>query len=142
MATAQAQINSKPPTGYKHLWSVPGVVNTAALRTFFACTNTNTVAATVGVEVFNAAGASVNNPTATAVSVPAGGTVLIGTALAGGLSVDALLRPGNVTKGAARTLSTTSGGIMCSAFLADITSIPPGSFGNLTIVKKLAQKGE
>jgi hypothetical protein len=36
-ATAQAQINSPPPTGYKHLWSVPGVVNGGALGTFFAC---------------------------------------------------------------------------------------------------------
>ena len=139
---AHAQINSPPPTGYKHLWSVPGLVNTVTLGTFFACTNTGTASATVGVQVFNAAGVSVNDPTATAVSVAAGGTTLIMTEAAAGLSGDSILGLGVISKGSARILSSARAGIICSAFLADTLSDPPTSMTALTIVKKLAQKGE
>src|SRR5438093_2965469 len=82
--TAQAQINSPPPAlqGQPsfHLWSVPGVMASGVLETFFACTNTTDDAIRVGVEVFGfAGGGAANDPSATSLNVAAGGTVLFGT---------------------------------------------------------------
>lgn len=60
-STAHAQIMSVPPLLQSqksfHLWSVPGAVNANALGTFVACTNANTTAVRIGVEVFGQAGA-------------------------------------------------------------------------------------
>jgi len=115
---------------------------TGASRPFFLCTNTTDAAIRVGVEVFGApGGAAINDPSATSLSVVASGTVLFGSA-AVGLSIDSNLAFGFVSKGSARVLATESKGIMCTAFLADVTSDPPASMVQLNIVKKLKQKGD
>lgn len=123
---AQAQINTAAPAGYAHVWSIPGVVNNLGVGTYFACTNAGANSATIGVQVFGpAGGASINNFNLTAISVASGATVLFGTSSAIGLSVDGNLAVGAVTKGSARIVATTSRGILCSAFLADLGSAPP-----------------
>ena len=144
---AQAQINAPPPTlqgeSSSHLWSVPGVIDTGGLGTFFACTNTTDNAIRVGVEVFGpAGGAAINDPSATSLNVAAGATVLFGTGGAVGLSVSSSLGAGIISKGSARVLATAGSGIICSAFLADPGNDPPTSMTALTVVKKTKQKGD
>jgi hypothetical protein len=51
------------------------------------------------------------------------------------------LATGLISKGSARVLATGSK-VLCTAFLADQNSSPPGFTVNLPIVKKLKQKGE
>jgi hypothetical protein len=123
------------------LFTVAGVINSGGLGTFFGCTNSDTVAATIGVEVFDASGASLNNPTATQVSVAAQGTVLFGTTNPAGLSIDANLAPGVVTKGSAHILSISKK-IACSAFVAEAANAPPVSMVTLTVAAKGKQKGD
>lgn len=146
-ARAQAQINSPPPTlqgeSSSHLWSVPGVMRTGDIGTFFACTNTTDNAIRVGVEVFGpAGGAAVNDPSATSLNLSAGATVLFGTGAAVGFSVSGSLGVPTISKGSARVLATAGRGIICSAFLADVNNAPPTSVASLTMVKKTKQKGD
>ncbi len=123
------------------LFTVAGVVNNGGLGTFVACTNGDAVPVTVGVEVFGPSGASLNNPTSTAVNVAPQATVLFGTTPAGGLAVDINLGIGNVEKGSAHIL-TTSKKIVCSPFLADFVNNPPTSMTRLTISAKGKEKGD
>jgi hypothetical protein len=123
------------------LFTVPGVVNTGTLGTYFACTNTDAVPVTVGVEVFGQGGSSGNNPLTTAISLGPQATVMFGTQIANGLSVDAALNPGFITKGLAHIL-TTSKKVACSAYLADSSGNPPISMTTLTIAAKGKQKGD
>ncbi len=146
-STAHAQIMSVPPDlqGEKsnHLWSIAGPVHAGALATLFSCTNTNTVPVRIGVQVFNAAGAAVNDPSATAVDVGPGGTVMFGTAGLTGFGIDSNLGAGAAgAKGAARVLATAKGGIICSALIVDALGSPPASMARLTIVKKTKQVGD
>src|SRR3989442_365637 len=103
VATAvQAQIDSPPPTlqGQPsfHLWSVPGVIRTGGLGTFFPCTNTTGAPIRVGIEIFGpAGGAASNDPSATSLNVAAGATVLFGTGGAAGLSVSGSLGGGIIS---------------------------------------------
>ena len=122
---------------------MPGVVRGGGLETFFACTNTTDDTIRVGVEIFGfAGGGAANDPSATSLDVPAGGTVLFGTSSALGLSVSGTLGAGAISKGSARVLATKGSGIICSAFLADPGNAPPTSMTYLTVVKKTKQKGE
>jgi hypothetical protein len=143
-SVASAQINGPVPAPFSHhVWSVPGVINNGSFGAFIACTNAGSSTATVGVEVFGAAGGvALNNAGATAISTASGATVLFGTSTAVSFSVDANLAPGPVAKGSARVLSTTSKGILCSAFLADPAGQPPVAMTNLTIVKRTSQRGQ
>src|SRR2546427_12603171 len=101
---AQAQIDSPPPAlqgeASSHLWSVPGVISSGGLGTFFPCTNTTGAPIRVGIEVFGAfGGGAFNDPSATSIDVVAGGTVLFGTGGAVGLSVSGTLGVGGLSKG-------------------------------------------
>ena len=63
-----------------HLYSVPGVISSGGLRTYFSCTSTDTATMHVGVELFDAlGGAPANDDAATSLSVIAGATVIFGT---------------------------------------------------------------
>src|SRR5437899_12887509 len=63
-----------------HLYSVPGVISSGGLRTYFSCTSTDTATMQVGVELFGAAGgAAINDAVATSLSVATGATVRFGT---------------------------------------------------------------
>jgi hypothetical protein len=147
-SAAGAQISSPPPTlqgeAASHLFSVPGAINANGVGTFFACSNAGLANTTLGVEVFGAAGgASLNNADTSSIVVSPGATVLFGTTIAAGLSVDASLAliP-NVTKGSARVLATNPRNVLCSAFIADAASAPPTSMSSLSIVKKTTQQGD
>lgn len=144
-SAAQAPISEQPPDlqgqGATHLWTVPGVV-TIGNATVFACTNVSTSSIIVGVEVFDADGTAVNDPSSSSLAVDAGGTVMFGTSAAlNAFFVDSeLFVPAIVTKGSARILATAKSGIICSAFLvADGATSPSIS---LSVVKKTTQQGD
>jgi hypothetical protein len=145
-SAAQAPVSEPPPDlqgqASTHLWTVPGVMN-ADHVTVFACTNVSTRSIIVGVEVFDADGTSLNDPSATSLAVDPGGTVMFGTSIAGIFFLDSELMPGGgpfVTKGSARVLATSKSDIICSAFLTDRATSP--SMVSLSVVKKTAQQGD
>jgi len=128
-----------------HAWSSPGVVSTANLATLFACTNTLTTSVLVGVELFGpAGGAALNDASATSLEVAPGGTALFSTQITV-FSVDSNLATG-VSKGSARVLTTTSSkasqSILCSAFVSDNGSDPPGVMLSLPVIRKTTQQGD
>ena len=142
---APAQINSPPPPlmGQPsfHLYSVPGVLATGTLRTFFACTNTSSANIRVGVEIFSQVGGpGANDPSATSLELPPGATRIFGSA-ALGIPVDSSV-VGPISKGSARILATSKKGIICTAFVANPGNDPPTSMAQLTIVAKTKQKGD
>jgi hypothetical protein len=123
-----------------HLYSVPGVVDNNGIATAFSCTSTDTVAQTVGVEVFgNSGGAPVNNATTTATSVAAGATVVFVTSSTTGLSFDANMNVPTVSRGSARILSTSKK-LACTVAALDALSAPPTTTWQLTIIAKTKQK--
>jgi hypothetical protein len=124
------------------LLTVAGVVNTAGLSTYFACTNTDVVNVTIGIDVFGqAGGAPLVTAGSNAVSIASRATILFGTQTAAALTIDVVANPGTVTKGSA-DIETTSKKIACTAFLVDPGSNPPVSMTTLTIVRKGKQKGD
>ena len=75
-----------------HLYSVPGVIASGGLDTYFSCTSTDTATMQVGVELFDAfGGAPANDAVATSLSVATGATVRFGTGAAVGISIDSNL---------------------------------------------------
>lgn len=130
-----------------HAWSVPGVINSQGLGTFFACTNTLGSTVTVGVEVFGpAGGAALNDASATSLAVAPGATVLFATSPPVGFTIDSNLSAGLVFKGSARVLATTSSKasqqILCTAFVADASFSPPTSMTGLNVIRRNTQQGE
>jgi hypothetical protein len=127
-----------------HVYSVSGVGagGGGVLGTYFSCTSADSVPIQVGVEVFgNLGGGPANDAVATSLTVAPGQTVLFGTRSATGIiNLGSNLGAGDVTLGSARILSTSKK-LICSAFLAEITSAPPTSMVYLAIVKKTKQKG-
>ncbi len=122
-----------------HLYSVPSVVSSLGLGTYFGCTSTDTAAMQVGVELFfPAGGAPANDAVATSLSVAPGATVIFGTGAAAGISISSNLG-GSFSKGSARILATSKK-LVCTAFVADTGNAPPTSSWQLTIIKKTMQK--
>ena len=76
VARAEAGITDPLPTGFKYVYTVPGVINNLNVGTAFICTATDNV--TVGVEVFDAAGAAQNSVGA-GVALTAGQSVTFAT---------------------------------------------------------------
>jgi len=121
-------------------YSVPGVIRSVGIATYFSCTSTDTATMQVGVEVFAApGGAPVNDAVATSLSVAPGATVIFGTGSAVGISIDSNLGSGSMSKGSARILATSKK-LACTAFVADQGNAPPTSAWQLTIIAKLKQK--
>lgn len=145
--SAGAQINSPPPPlmgqpSY-HLYSVPGVISSFGLGTYFSCTNVTSANIRVGVETFaGPGGPGTNDPSATSLDLGAGATVIFGTTSAAGISISGSLGAGILSKGSARILATESKGIICTAFIADNGNAPPTSMADLKVVKKTKQKGD
>jgi hypothetical protein len=124
------------------LYSVPGVVNDGGvnLGTYFSCTSTSSNSAIVAVELFGASGGGpLNDATTQKLTIPAGGTVTIGTAGAAAIFTDLEISPGHLPKGSARILSTSKS-LICTAFISDFGSSPPASMVELTIIAKTKQK--
>lgn len=128
-----------------HVYSVSGVGNAVVTgyAAYFSCTSADTAPMQVGIEVFgDNGGGSVNDATATSLSVPPGGSVMFGTSsISAAITIDSNLGSPGATRGSARILSTSKK-LVCSAFLADNFNSPPASMVYLTIVKKTTQKGE
>src|SRR5439155_8478960 len=127
------------PTTYL-LYSVPGVISSGGLGSYFSCTSTDTATMQVGVECFySPGGAAGNDAVATSLSVGPGATVMFGTSSAVGLSINSNLGCGLMSKGSVRILATSKK-LVCTAFLADVSNAPPTSMAQLTIIAKLKQK--
>ena len=123
------------------VYSVPGVIASGDLGTFFSCTSTDTATMQVGVEVFGSAGGGpFNDAAATSLSVGPGATVIFGTASSAEISIDSNLG-GFFSKGSARILATSSY-LLCTAYIADRFTAPPSSGWHLTIVKSTKQEGD
>ena len=122
-----------------HLYSVPGIIRSGSLGTYFSCTSTDTATMQVGVEVFGpAGGAPLNDAVATSLSVAPGATVMFGSSAAGILiDTDPGIPP--MSKGSARILATSKK-LVCTAFVADRGNDPPQTSWQLTIIAKLKQK--
>lgn len=138
---AAGVVDSPIPAPFtKHVFSVPGIVHIANLRSFFSCTNLDVASVTIGVELFGAPGGpATNDATVSSLSVPVGGTVLFGTGPAIGLSVSSVLGGIGSTTGSARILATSTK-VACTAFVADDGNSPPTSAWQLTIIAKTKQK--
>jgi hypothetical protein len=122
-----------------HLYSVPGVIGSGGLGTYFACTSTDTSTMQVGVELFfSGGGAPANDAAVTSLSVGPGATVIFGTSAAVGISVNSSLG-GISSKGSARILATSKK-LACTAFVADPGNAPPTTSWQLTIIAKTKQK--
>jgi hypothetical protein len=123
-----------------HVYSVPGVIQTLSLGTFFSCTSLEkTATMRVGVEAFaGPGGLPVNDAVATSLAIQPGGTVTFGTNTAVGFSVTSDLGIFQ-TQGSARILSTSKK-LMCTAYRADYANSPPTSMVQLTIIAKTKQK--
>ena len=122
-----------------HLYSVPGVIASGGLDTFFSCTSTDMATMKVGVELFGGpGGAPINDAAATSLSVAPGATVIFGTGAAVGISINSNLG-GGFSKGSARILATSKK-LACTAFVADQGNAPPTSMVQLTIIAKTTQK--
>jgi hypothetical protein len=136
-------VDTPLPAGTKLLYSVSGVINNASgFGTFFECTNVDKSNATLGVQVFGAAGgAPLNDFTATSVEAVPGGTVIIGTrdASAGSFSLDEnLALATTLTRGSARIVASTTK-LHCTVFVVDAISFS-GTSWNLNLVAKTKQK--
>jgi len=122
-----------------HVFTVPGIIATGGIGSFFNCTSLDTVTMQVGVELFPApGGAPINDTVATSLSLAPGATVIFGTSAAVGISISSSLG-GLFSKGSARILSTSKK-LGCNAFMADTSNDPPTSMAQLTVITKTKQK--
>jgi len=123
-----------------HLYSVPSVISSGGLGTYFGCTSLDTATMQVCVEVFGGAGGAPisNDCSSTSLSVAAGATVIFGTISPAGISISSSLGAG-ISRGSARILATSKK-LTCTAFLADVFNAPPASMTYLTIIAKTKQK--
>ncbi len=136
--TSAAPMSTAQLIGLTHLWTVPGVMNTASgLRTVITCTNTTPSSKLIGVDIYDSNGLYVDGGTVPI--VPAAGTAIIATDSVTNLSIDLDLTIGNLPKGSARVFSTDKG-ILCNAAIFDGTTGLPQV--PLTIARKKTQKGD
>jgi hypothetical protein len=119
-------------------WTVPGVSDNGATKTYFACTNNGTVAATVGVQVYGPTGTALNSVAATELTLNPNETRLFATTAAGIFIADANLAVTGFSTGSARILASESKRINCSAWIyAGVNGMV-----KLSVVKKNTQKGQ
>jgi hypothetical protein len=135
-STAHAQL-----FGLRHVWTVPGVMNTAyGLSTFIACTNSTTSNQIIGAEFYD--GCCGNLTGSGSLSVAPDGTIILGPTNAIGIFVDVLINTGIMEKGHAKVKASTARGVLCSAFLADSMNDIPTGMVSLSVVKPSRQKGD
>jgi hypothetical protein len=130
------------PSEFKKIaYSTAGVIARSDVGTIFMCTNADDKDVHVGVEVFSVSGLSQNDPTATAVTLPAGDSVAWGTSGFADLLIDRDLGLMILNRGSARILSD-GGSLVCTVALADRINSPPTFMMRLTLVAKTKQKGD
>ncbi len=123
--------------------TVPGVMNTGTLGTFFFCTNPSEAPVAIAVQVLALDGTPINVWSDTSALLGPHTTEVWATDVADGLSVDQFqnMGIGMLNYGSAQILAT-SARIACSAFIADRYSNPPASMTTLSMVKGKQQKGD
>jgi len=119
---AHAGLNDSIPSPLtKQVFSVPGFINDG-LVTVISCSPASATALNVGVEWSRKAGTSLGVSSAT---LAAGATVNFGSAAVIYLPIDAQMPgPETVKSGAARVLSMTTKGLLCNAFVMDLSNDP------------------
>ncbi len=105
-----------------HVYTAVGVIKNNNLETAFFCTNVDTVAINIGVEVFDKAGVlanSINAGEGAVLGVAVGRTVTIATSGTALLTEDAQI-PGlpSLRNGSGRVLATTKN-VSCTAMVLD-----------------------
>jgi len=123
----------------QHLYSVPDVVNTATLGTYFSCTSTSSSSMWVSVELFDGTGTVANSANLDEFHLGAGASVRFGTGFALGITTGAFLSGSVFSTGSARIVATSKS-LICSVFVADRTNNPPAIIYPLTIIAKTKQK--
>jgi hypothetical protein len=123
----------------QHLYSVPDVVNTPTLGTYFSCTSTSSSSMWVSVELFDAMGTPANSALLDEHQLGAGASVRFGTGFALGIDIGAFLGANGFPVGSARIVATSKS-LICSVFVADRTKNPPAIIYPLTIIAKTKQK--
>jgi hypothetical protein len=119
------------------LWTVPGVSDNGAFKTYVACTNNGTVAATVAVQVFGSSGSALNTAAASQLTLDPNETRLFASTGGGVFVADSILGTGIFNIGSAQVLASVSKRISCSAWLAS-----GDKSVSLSIIKKNTQKGQ
>ena len=130
-APTQAQLVGKP------LFRVPGVVNYQSLGTVISCTNTDDVAATFTVEIYNNTGTMV--ATGTSGTLGFQHTTSLSSRAITAIDTVNLAAPATVARGSAKIFSTSKS-LMCSAYLVDSVDSPPASMASLQVVPGTKQK--
>jgi hypothetical protein len=128
---------ASPAAAQKVVFSVPGIMNTSTLATYFSCTAVGT-SATVTVEAFQNTGTQTGSATTT---IAANNSVMFGTSSSAGLSVDQILGSSPIGKGYAQIVST-SASLICAAYIAEVNGAPPTTMVSLPVLKKTKQKGD
>lgn len=127
-----------------HVYSVPSIIGTPGLATFFFCTSTDTESMQVGVEVFYSIVTEPkhNDPVPTSLNLIPGGTVIFGTdTVAGVVPTYSNLGIRGMTQGSARILSTSEK-LTCTALSVYTGDGPATSVWSPTIIKQKTQKGD
>ena len=131
-----------------HVYTVVGVVKNNNLETVFICTNLDTVAVHIGVEVFDKDGVlanSVNAGNGAILNVPVGATRTFGTSGTVLLTDDSQITGlPNLRNGSGRVVATSKT-ISCSALLVDevhaivdpllCSTCPPPAVAHLPLIR-------
>lgn len=122
-------------------FSTTGVINSSDFGTYFTCTSTWTMPQDIAVEVYDPAGNAQNDPIATRLTFQPGETKMFATTGVPGFDLDENLNLGAIPKGSARILSTSTG-LVCSAFTANISDAPATGLVSLPLFHLTTEKGE
>lgn len=134
LTAARAGITDPTPSGFIHVWTVPGVIHNGNIGTAFVCTATD--ANTVSVEVFDGAGTLKSNGSSATLS--AGQSATFATQALPNLATWLDMGTTGAFQGSARVIATTSK-VLCTAFYIDIDA---ALITTLPILKKTKQKGD
>jgi hypothetical protein len=113
--------------------TVPGVVKRGRLQTDVLCTSLESLPVDIGVEIFDANGALLNNVTAgvgAMLSVNTAHTVTIGTSGTATYLESAVIPLTNVSQGSARVVASAPG-VRCNVVIVDDAVSPPVSLATL-----------
>lgn len=127
-----------------HLYTVPGGVvsrDAVGLATYFSCTSTDTSELTVGIEVFDSNAYLLSDAAATSAALLPGHSVLFATGASFNELFAVNLNTGSISSylGSARILATSKK-LICTAFVADKSTVPQTLMMQLPLIAKTKQK--
>jgi hypothetical protein len=118
-------------------FTIPGVISTGTLASYFSCTSTATAPQTLTVQVLDDSGTTVAsvsdvnlNPRATLPFETGAAASVAGVSVGGGVSFTGFA-----------TISSSSSSLVCSAMVLDRLNNPPNSMVSLPVIKGTKQKG-